>query len=189
MTPIRVDEPTVEPVSLSEMRAHLRLDPDDGGAEDALVTSLVRAARAAIEAATRRVLAPGRYRLMLTGWPPDGRLPLPLSPLVALVRAGIVDADGVVADLDPGLVRLGPDPVEAPGLLIAASPPPLVRTAALLEVAAGYGGDGPPLPPDLAQAIRLLAAQWFEHRGDEPGAQSLPPTVAALIAPHRRLRL
>ena len=189
MTPIRVDDPTVEPVSLSEMRAYLRLDPDDGGAEDSLVLSLLAAARTAVETATGRILAPGRYRLMLTGWPTDGHLPLPLSPLVAVARAGIVDADGIVAELAPGLVRLGPDPVEAPNLLVAPSVPPLARSAALIEVAAGYGSDGPPLPPALAQAIRLLAAAWFEHRGDEPGAGALPPTVAALIAPHRRMRL
>lgn len=189
MTPIRVDDPLVEPVSLLEMRGFLRLDPDDGGVEDALIAGLIACARATVEAATRRILVPGRYRLMLTAWPADGWVPLPLSPLVSLVEAGIVDAGGEVVALDAGLVRLGDDRSEAPGLVVAASVPALLHKAALVEVAAGYGGDGPPLPPPLAQAIRLLAAQAFEHRGDGPGAQTLAPGVAALIAPYRRLRL
>lgn len=186
MTPIRVDAAIVEPVTLADMRRHLRLDPDET-AEDALVESLVSAARAVVETASRRILAPGRYRVMLTGWPSDGFVPLPLSPLVALVRAGSVDAAGVVTDLAPGLVRLGPDPVEAPGLIVSPAAPPLERSAALIEVDAGHGGAGPPAPPALVQAIRQLAAWWFEHRGDEPGA--LPPGIGAVIAPHRRMRL
>ncbi|GJD75126.1 head-tail connector protein [Methylobacterium goesingense] len=189
MNPIRVEAAIVEPVSLAEMRGFLRLDPDDGGAEDALVERLIAAARAQVEAAARRILVPGRYRLMLTAWPADGRMPLPLSPLVAVARAGLVDAAGTVTDLAPGLVRLGPDPVEAPGLVIDPAVPALDRRAALIEVDAGYGGAGPPLPPPLAQAIRLLVAHAFEHRGDGAGDGSPPPDVADLVAPLRRLRL
>jgi len=187
MTPIRVAGATVEPVSVAEMRAHLRLDSDEGGAEDGLIAALLTAARARVEAATRRLLAPGRYRITLTAWPPDGFLALPLCPLVAVERASLVDADGAVTDLAQGLVRLGPDPEEAPGLVIAAEAPALRARAALIEVSAGHGGNGPPVPPALAQAIRLLAAHGFEHRGDTAAAP--PPAVAALIEPLRRLRL
>ncbi|KQP29441.1 MULTISPECIES: head-tail connector protein [unclassified Methylobacterium] len=187
MTPIRVAGATVEPVSLGEMRAHLRLDSDEGGAEDALLAALVASARASVEAATRRILAPGRYRIMLTAWPASGFVPLPLSPLVAVERAGLVDAEGTVTDLAPGLVRPGPDPVEAPGLVVSPEAPSLHARAALVEVSAGYGGDGPPAPPMLLQAIRLLAAHGFEHRGDTGAGP--PPSVAALVAPLRRLSL
>ncbi|GJE19328.1 head-tail connector protein [Methylobacterium marchantiae] len=186
MIPIRVDAAIVEPVSLADMRRHLRLDPDNTD-EDALVESLIASARAMVELATRRVLAPGRYRLMLTAWPADSVVPLPLSPVVALASAGSVDATGVVTAFDSGLVRLGPDTVEAPALVVSPALPSLSQAAALIEVDAGHGGAGPPVPPGLAQAIRLLAAHGFEHRGDLPVA--LPPVVEALIAPHRRIRL
>ncbi|MBX9934434.1 MAG: hypothetical protein K2Y56_23455 [Methylobacterium sp.] len=189
MTPIRLDADPVEPVSVQEMRAFLRLDSGDPGAEDPLLAGLVASARAVVEAATRRVLAPGRYRILLDAWPVGGWLPLPLSPLVAIRQAALVDADGAVTELAAGLLRLGPDPIEAPGLLVTNGVPALKEQGVLIEVEAGHGGDGPPLPMPLAQAIRLLAAQAFEHRGDEPGPEALPPMVAALIAPWRRLRL
>lgn len=189
MTPIRVDAAIVEPVTLAEMRGYLRLDPDDGGAENALVESLIASARAQVELAVRRILVPGRYRLMLTAWPRDGRLPLPLSPVVAVARAGLVDGAGLVIDLAPGLVRVGADPIEAPGLIIDPAVPALNERAALIEVDAGHGGAGPPIPPGLVQAIRLLVAHAFEHRGDGPGDGSPPPAIAALIDPLRRLRL
>ncbi|WP_019906441.1 head-tail connector protein [Methylobacterium sp. 77] len=186
MIPIRVDAAIVEPVTLAEMRRHLRLDPDMT-AEDALVESLIASARAMVELATRRVLAPGRYRMMLTAWPADGFVPLPLSPLVALASAGSVDATGTVTAFASGLVRLGADTVEAPGLVVSPAIPSLAQAAALIEVDAGHGGAGPPVPPGLTQAIRLIAAHGFEHRGDLP--VTLPPMVEALIAPHRRMRL
>lgn len=187
MTPIRVAGATVEPVSVAEMRASLRLDSDEDGAEDGLIATLLTAARAQVEATTRRLLTPGRYRITLTAWPPDGVLAVPLSPLVAVERASLVDAQGTVTDLPLGLVRLGPDPEDAPSLVIAAEAPALLARAALIEVSAGYGGDGPPVPSALAQAIRLLAAHGFEHRGDTAAAP--PPSVAALTEPLRRLRL
>lgn len=65
MTPIRVEESGVEPVSFAEMRGYLRLDPDRTE-EDGLVLSLIAAAWQAVEAESRRLLRPACYRLMLT---------------------------------------------------------------------------------------------------------------------------
>ncbi|KAB1072823.1 head-tail connector protein [Methylobacterium planeticum] len=199
MTPIRVEAPSVEPVSLAEMRAYLRLDPDDGGAEDGLVMALVGAARIALEQETRRILVPGRFRLTLAEWPAGAVLPLPLSPVTALLRAGRAGPNGTVAELAPGLVQLRGDGLEVASLRID---PALDPTGAplVIDLAAGFGGDGPALPAPLGLAIRRLAASWFEHRGDEPGgglgggldggrARGLPADVAALAAPFRRLLL
>ncbi|GEO98325.1 head-tail connector protein [Methylobacterium haplocladii] len=190
MTPIRVADLGVEPVSLSEMRGYLRLDGDEHG-EDALIEGLVAAARASVEAATRRFVRPARFRLMLTAWPSDGVVPLPLSPLVAVTRVGLVGADGIVAEIDTALLRPGPDPWEAPCLLVDPGVPLLMRKAALIEVTTGCGGDGPPVPAPLAQAIRMIVADWFENRGDgvPAGLLASPPAVAGLLAPHRLMRL
>ena len=186
MIPLRIDAAAVEPVSVADLRAYLRFESDDDGAEDALLQALITAVRASLEIETRRILVPGRYRIALDAWPPDGQVLLPLSPLVALLRAGFAEAGGVT-DLAAGLVRLGPDPVEAPGLLVdPAAPDPAGRTI-LIEVAAGYGGDGPPLPAPLRLAILRLAAARYEHRGDEPDATRTD--AADLAAPFRRMRL
>ena len=98
MIPLRIDAAAVEPVSVADLRGYLRVDSDDGGTEDGLLQALITAVRASLEIETRRILVPGRYRIALPGWPPGGRLPLPLSPLVALVRAGFAAADGFAYD-------------------------------------------------------------------------------------------
>lgn len=187
MTPIRVDTAPVEPVSVAELRLYLRLDSEDGGVEDDLLATLIASARANLEMQARRVLAPGRYRIVLAGWPPEGWLPIPLSPLVAILRAGLLGADGTATDLPAGSVGLGPDPVEAPGLQFAGDLPDPGGRRIVVEVAAGFGGDGPPLPAPLRLAVLRLSAARYEHRGDEPDETAAE--VERLAAPLRRLRL
>ncbi|SDN56564.1 phage conserved hypothetical protein, phiE125 gp8 family [Methylobacterium phyllostachyos] len=186
MIPLRIDAAAVEPVSVAELRAYLRFDSDDGGTEDGLLQALITAVRASLEIETRRILLPGRYRIALPAWPPDGQVPLPLSPLVAVTRAGLAGAEGVT-DLDVGLVRPGPDPVEAPCLLVDPAVPDSAGRTILIEVAAGFGGDGPAMPAPLRLAILRLAAARYEHRGDE--ADAVRSDTADLAAPFRRMRL
>ena len=191
MTPIRVEETGVEPVSLPEMRAYLRLASDET-AEDVLIARLIPAARAAVEAESRRLLRPARFRVVLAAWPRLGLLPLPLSPLVAVLRTGLVDARGTLTEIGPGPVRRGPGPGEAPGRPAGPDLPPLGTSSALVEVGAGCGGEGPPVPEPLVQALRLTIADWFENRGDAGGAgppRPLPPEAAGLAAACRRMRL
>ncbi|BAU90065.1 phiE125 gp8 family protein [Methylorubrum populi] len=178
-------------MSLPEMRAYLRLSSDET-AEDGLITRLIPAARAAVETAARRLLRPARFRVVLSDWPRLGLLPLPLSPLVAVLRAGRVDARGGVTAIEPGPIRIGPDPWEAPCLLFGPDLPPLGPASALVEVSAGCGGEGPPVPEPLIQALRLTVADWFENRGDagrDGAPRPLPPEAAGLADTCRRMRL
>ncbi|CAO4184352.1 head-tail connector protein [Methylorubrum aminovorans] len=191
MIPIRVEDTGVEPVSVAEMRGYLRLSSDET-AEESLIARLIPAARAAVEAAARRLLRPARFRVVLAAWPRLGLLPLPLSPLVAVLRAGRVDKSGTLAAIEPGPIRIGPDPWEAPCLLFGPDLPPLGAASALVEVSAGCGGEGPPVPEPLVQALRLTVADWFENRGDagRGGApRLLPPEAVGLAAACRRMRL
>ncbi|MDF2601304.1 MAG: hypothetical protein K0Q54_4127 [Methylobacterium brachiatum] len=193
MIPIRADEAVVEPVSVAELRAYLRLDSDDGGTEDDLLAALITAARASLEIEGRRILVPGRYRIALDAWPANGRLALPLSPLVALVRAGLSDAKGVTT-LAAGLVRLGPDPIEAPGLLIdPAVPDPAGRTILIASPmppaptpptsprpSAGCACEpaSPPMAPDRSLADGDQPASSAARRPAPPLRPRTPPGAA-----------
>lgn len=180
MIPIRIDGPAVEPVTAAALRAWLRLDD---GAEDATLADLARAAREAVEEATGRAIGAGRFRLALPAWP-HAPVVVALRPLTAVEAVALVAPDGGRIALGAGLVRL--DPAAPDRLLFGPAPAGSAERSVEVELLAGEAAP----PASLVQAIRLLAAHWFENRGDAPGGDpSLPGPVRALLAPHRRPRL
>ncbi len=179
--------PAVEPVTLADAKAHLRLDGPD---EDDLVAGLVRAARASVEAATRLRLVDQTWRVILDSWPADRIVPLPLAPVRSVAALTVAAATGPAAAFAPALLRLDasldPPRLQAgPGV-----PDPGIAAAGIaIDLVCGFGPAGSDVPEALRLAIRLLVARWFAARGDGKGGAAMPPDVAALLAPHRRPRL
>lgn len=186
MIPVYLDGPAVEPVGVPDIRAFLRLEHEE---EDVLLGALIKAARLVVEATTRLVLVEQRWRLMLAAPPADGVVRMPLAPILAVteVRAfDIGDVASVVPPADWTLERRA-DPVR----LVLRGAAATAEGGLEIDLDVGYGAGIADVPAPLVQAIRLLVAHWFENRGDalasdQPG---LPPDVAALIAPFRRLRM
>lgn len=187
---ILVTPPALEPVTLSEAKAYLRLDTAD---EDALVTRLVAAARHAAERATGRALITQSWRLTLDRWPGSRVIELPLPPLESVDGVTLIDdadvetpwpATNTVADLaaEPGRLALRD----------GVAPPLPGRDIGGLAVdfTAGYGAQPTDVPEALRQAMIRLAAHWFEHRdGWQAGRGVLPGDIEALFAPYRVARL
>jgi len=189
MNPILVEGPAVEPVTVLEMRAWLRLDAD---AEDALVAGLIKAARLAVEAAARRVLVESRWRVLVDAWPAGRIVRIPLSPLIAVDAVQVRDAAGALHDVAASAYRVdaGIDPARV--LVAPGAPEPGVTPGGIaIEFRAGFGPTAAAVPEPLRHAVRLLVARWFEHRGDdvEAARAALPDDVLTLVAPYRRARL
>jgi uncharacterized phiE125 gp8 family phage protein len=187
MQPILIEGPAVEPVSLAEMRAHLRLDD---AAEDTLVAGLIKAARLVVEAACGRVLIAQRWRIVLDRWPRERVVDLPLSPLIAVERISITDAAGEAVDCPPAAYAAEPG-CDPPRLAVfAAVPEPAPERAGIaIDLIVGFGASADDVPAPLKLALKMLVTRWFENRGDVTGAQSLPTEALALVAPFRRARL
>jgi uncharacterized phiE125 gp8 family phage protein len=183
--------PAVEPVTLAEAKAHLRVD---GTAEDTLIASLVVTSRLHVEAAAGLGLVTQSWSWYLDAWPRRA-LALPLRPIQSIAAMRLYDESGVATTLDPAtylldgagphprLVRLGAQVWPKPG-----------RIANGIEVAftAGYGPAAADVPAPIRQAILLLVAHWYEHRSPlEEGAHAapLPTMVSELLAPYRTVRL
>jgi len=189
MTPILVAGPAVEPIGLADIKGWLRLD--DNGQDD-LVMMLVTAARLLVEAASRRLLITQTWRLVLDRWPADRIVRVPLAPLQGLSAARVRGVDGALVAVPVAAFRL--DTLGEPGrvILTGVVPGPGTATSGIeLDVVAGYGPLPDDVPMPLRQAIRMLAARWFEHRGDgsAPADTTLPEELTALVAPYRRARL
>lgn len=186
MIPIFIEGPAVEPISLPEMKAYLRLDDDS---QEELVAGLVKAARLMVECTSRRILIEQRWRVVLDRWPEGGRVMLPLSPLLAVDSVKVSDASGAMIEVVPSSVTADAagDP---PSIVVTDAPAPgKTRNGISIEMRAGYGTSPDAVPATLKLAIKILVAHWFENRGDVVGEQILPPEASALVAPFQRARL
>lgn len=180
--------PAAEPVSLADIKAFLKIGHDD---EDALLAALVAAARLHVEAAIRRVLVAQGWRLTLDAWPPGGVVEIPLGPVAEITAVAVRGADGAPVALDPAAWTAQTAGIPARLVVRDAPAPGLPLGGILVDYTAGWG-DPEDVPAPLVQAVRLIAAHWYETR--EPvafgaPANRVPDTVTALIAPYRVMSL
>lgn len=188
MSAILLTASAVEPVSLAEAKAFLRVEHTD---DDDVIEALVSASRVHIETQTRRALITQAWRLSLDAWPEEGRVPVVPGPLQGLAAARVFDFNGTPHAVD--VQDFVPD-VGASALafaLWAVPAPGRIAAGIELDVTVGYGDAAADVPEPLRQAVRLLTAHWYENRGLAAlgTVTVLPSTVAALIAPYRMLSL
>jgi uncharacterized phiE125 gp8 family phage protein len=182
--------PALEPVSLADAKLHMRIDGDD---DDALITAAIVAARAHVEANTRRVLIAQEWRVYLDRWPRGRAVRLPVAPLISVDEVRVFDAAGTPAVVDPATYEV--DAVSVPGRLVLSNGPLAVGPSVNgieIDVTAGYGATSIDVPTPLRQAIMMLVAHWYEHRGAVGHDQAgwIPPLgYDALLAPYRVLSL
>jgi uncharacterized phiE125 gp8 family phage protein len=191
MSSILLTAPAVEPVTLADAKAYLRVAHSD---DDAVIAALIAGARSHVEAQTRRALITQTWRLIRDGWPPDGRIAVVPVPLRSVVAARIYDAGGATHAIDTGAFVA--DKAAVPAILAFApwtlTEPGRAAAGIEIDVEAGYGAAPANVPETLRQALLLLVAHWYENRGLIAVGQTvavLPMAIAALIAPYRVLSL
>jgi uncharacterized phiE125 gp8 family phage protein len=191
MSSVLLTPPALEPLSLAEAKAWLRVEHDD---DDALIAALIASARTHIEKKTRRALVAQTWRIVRDAWPASGRIEAYPAPLRQVMAARVYDSAGTAQSIDaeaftidsaaaPGVIAFAPYALPRPGRAVAGIE---------IDVEAGYGVTASDVPEPLKHAIRQLVAHWYENRGAGPPDESalrMPATVAALIAPYRVLAL
>ena len=132
--------PAAEPVTLDDAKAHLKVDTTD---DDALITSLISAARARAEWHTGRAFVTQSWTLWLDGWPGIIEIPLPPLQSVASVTAFALDDSATVLDAATYQVDTASSPARLT-LKPNASPPVALRRINAIAIAftAGYGDAG-----------------------------------------------
>ena len=184
--------PTSEPVSLSEAKAHLRVD---GATDDGYIDALITVAREWVEApGLNRSLITQTWYLVLDAWPIGNTITFPRPPLVSVTSVTYIDDAGVTRTLAASNYIV--DTKSEPGRLVLTSaaswPTESLRAAAAItvEFVAGYGAAAP-VPTSIKQAMLLLIGHWYENREvfvESRFAASLteaPYVVDALLSPHR----
>lgn len=182
-----------EALPVAAFRDHLRLGTGfaDDGAGDAALEAYLRAAMAAIEVRTAKVLLARDFLLTIEDWRGVQAQPLPVAPVSAVSAVTLRDATGAATLLEPSRYRLVRD-MSRPRLQAVGGSLPGVPMDGTAEIAftAGFGHLWASLPVDLAQAVFLLAAQYYELRHEGIAeVQAIPFGVMALIEPWRTVRV
>lgn len=162
-----VSGPALEPVTLAEVKAQLRISMDD---EDDLISGYITAAREHVEMFLRRSLINRTYRLRLTDFPRDKTfIELPKPPLVSVSHVKYYDDVNnvlttfaaannysVFGDSILGRVQLL-DEVDWPEVYER-------EDAVQIEFVAGYGAAAANVPQSIRLAVRMLVSHWYENR-------------------------
>lgn len=180
--------PSEEPVTVAELRQDLRLDD---ARDEPLLASLITSARLLIEAQTGVRLITQNWEVLMDDWPGD-QIALPHWPVQEIASLSLLG--GGRHAVDAALYETALD-VRPPRLLLkpgASWPRP--RRAALgiaIALVAGFGASATDVPSDLRQAVRALAAHWYEHSSWQASGrgQPVPRAVQSLLQPYRALRL
>ncbi len=172
---------------------HLRMGSGfaEDGLQDALLEGFLRAALAAIEGRTGKMLLQRAFQWTLEAWRSSDRQALPVAPVSAITAVVLIDALGVQTTVDPAGWRLVQD-MQRPCLVAMSGALPVIGTLGQVRISflAGFGAAWADLPPDLRQAVLMLAAHYYEFRHDTSlGEGCMPFGVTALIERFRPLRL
>lgn len=192
MSLVQTVAPTVEPITLDEAKLHLRVDDPS---EDALIESLITAAREQAEEFTRRQLCTATWRMKLDWFPCDpnefGRseIVLPKPPLQSVTSITYVDADGATQTLSSSLYTV--DTSSEPARLVPAYgevwPTPRSQADSVtVTFVAGYGAASA-VPASVKAAMKLLIGHLYENRQSVVTGTitaSLPVTES-LLNPYR----
>lgn len=175
------------------LKDHLRLGTgfSDGGMQDGLIETYLRSAMAAVEGRIGKVLITRQFKMTLQDWRDGSEQALPVAPVSALVSVTLFDVTGAPTVIAADRYRLIQDnhrpKLAATGYLL-----PSVPTDGRIEVVfdAGFGAAWANVPPDLQQAVFLMAGHYYEHRNEFAEATpGLPYPVQALIERWRTVRV
>lgn len=178
---------------IDRLRGHLRMGSGfaEDDLQDGLLDGFLRAAIAAVEARTGKALITRDFLCVLNRWRDVRGQVLPIAPVTEVTQITLVDRFGGGIVVDAADYVLSQD-ADTPQLCPVGRILPPVPEHGTIEVRfrAGMAAAFGDLPADLAQAVMLLAAHYYEYRDETALSQGcMPFGVTSLIARYRPLRL
>ena len=157
---IRLNAPTMLPLTADDVALHLRLDPAAAtGAEAPLLERMIRAATVAAENYASIAVMAQDWQLQVSYWPAGG-LEIPTPPFVDLLRVGVGGTDH-----DLGDYRIASDSRFRATVHPVSGAWPALSPSAPAEIEYRAGAATPDdVDPPIQQAILMAIATWYENR-------------------------
>jgi uncharacterized phiE125 gp8 family phage protein len=178
--------PAAEPLTTADAKAQVRVDHSD---DDTLIASYVAAARAHVEARTGTRLYTQTVSFKTGDW--NDFASLPICPIQSISSVSYTDTAGDVISLSQTVYEARLELLEPSIVLKSGQTWPTVREGSLITVTAVVGyGVANAQPPEVMQAIKLLVADWYDHRATVESsprvAVPMAAAVDALLANHTK---
>jgi len=191
-----ISPPAVEPMTLAEARAQLRLTATGSPAthpDDSLLTAYIKAAREWLDGKDGelgRQLVTATWELVLDTFPAN-EIRIPLPPLQSIVSIKYDDPAQVEQTIS--VANYVVDTASQPGWILPVdgySWPETLDSINTVRVRfkAGYGDAASDVPAPLIVAVKLLMSHMYQHRTPiivGTSAQSLPIDLESFIARYR----
>lgn len=180
--------PAVEPITLGEVKAHLRIDHDH---ETAMIEAFITAARIQAENKTNRALISQTWELKRDRFPfDDGALELPRPPLQSVNHIKYIDPDGALQTMPEADYVVSTHPEANHVITVYGGSWPAYRRqpeAVSVEYVAGYGDEPADVPQDIRLWLLLYAGALYENREAYHPGQALNPVpfVNGLLDPYK----
>lgn len=184
--------PTVEPVTVDEVKLHARVDIDD---DDTLIENYIKSARLYVEHYIHSALLTQTWKITFDGCDIAFNkrvIPLPLKPILSITSYTSYDSENTATVFSSSNYRLSGNRV---ALNDSSDWPSNFRILDAIEIifVAGYGATATSVPEDIKQAIRLLTAHYYDTRegvydpmsGVKSDFFKVPFGITALLQPYK----
>ncbi len=189
--------PTVEPVTLTEVKKHLRLATTTAEAaaytsEDDLLNRLITVARTQAEQETGRAFITQTKTYYLDAWPDETFIRLPYPTLQSATVTYRLEDD---TDYDESLSTVDTDIVSEPGRVVLQPnetwPSDALYTDRPIKIVfvCGYGDDADDVPENIKSAILLKISDLYENRGEVVMGVSVSKIADAVDSLLRQYRI
>lgn len=179
-----VTGPAVEPITLNEAKAYLRVDTT---VEDSLITALIVAARRQVEARTLRPLCSQTWKYFLDSSEIQNLIYLNKAPVTNIDSITYIDPNGDSQTIDSS--NYSKDLNANPAKIEIKNMPSIIQGLAVMSIQfdCGYGGASD-VPQDIKQAMLFIIGHLYENRQDVlTGSQvnEMPMASQFLLEPYR----
>lgn len=157
--------PTVEPLTVAEAKAHLRVDHTT---DDSYIESLIKAARRTAEQFQSRAYITQTWKLYLDDFPSGKEIKLPVAPVASVSSITYVDLQGDTQTWDSANYQVDTKAAIPRIVLSPIVSWPNVETdrinAVTITFIAGYGATSASVPENIKHAMKLIISDMYQHR-------------------------
>ena len=182
--------PAIEPITLTEVKEHLRIDSSNTS-EDDFINTLIAAATVYYQSRSWRHLITATYKQYLEDFPAVG-MELRKPPLQSVTSIKYEDINGVEQTLSSSVYQV--DSKSEVGRIVLADGESFPDTdevinAVTIEYKAGYGDAASDVPALVKSVLKLIVAHLFENRDmvtkmGTPAQVPFPEAIDMLINQH-----